>query len=454
MFAFIGLTAFWPFLTVYMFVHEWVPADVLPGIAHTFAMDYSLVLTIIFLVIFFLRNKLSKILSNNIALGIIGLLGAVGTAMVSGSQSNHTAAGAVVAILGMLLMACFVAGYVVAWGIRLQRLGSPTRVLLIGLFSSVACRILACIYWCLGFDQSILFIVRPVIAALAFILMAPRDTKEASPAGQDAACLLKRLPWAAIVPTVLLLFLVSVLAQLLNGFDVGSMVWLEHIANAGVITLSTCLIALFVARGKEGGGFTLLSSAIFSACALALVAVFFLPGLVADVTFVERALLVVWLWALFAEATMRAHLNPLLTYPLFGILGVSLMGIRFFDHAAIIELVLQSGFFAQILAVLACAVSIAVVVIVSLSSVRRSADSKADSQDHVRGFCERACAGAGLSERELEIVTLTYRGKSARVIGDELSISEYTVKNHLARAYRKMGIHSKQELISYIDGMR
>jgi DNA-binding CsgD family transcriptional regulator len=59
----------------------------------------------------------------------------------------------------------------------------------------------------------------------------------------------------------------------------------------------------------------------------------------------------------------------------------------------------------------------------------------------------RYAAGAdALSRREREIVALTVAGETAPGIAKALFISERTVESHLARAYVKLGVHSKLEL--------
>ena len=59
----------------------------------------------------------------------------------------------------------------------------------------------------------------------------------------------------------------------------------------------------------------------------------------------------------------------------------------------------------------------------------------------------RYTAGAGaLSRREREIVALTVAGETAPAIAAALFLSERTVESHLARAYVKLGVHSKLEL--------
>ena len=51
-----------------------------------------------------------------------------------------------------------------------------------------------------------------------------------------------------------------------------------------------------------------------------------------------------------------------------------------------------------------------------------------------------------LSRREREVVALTVAGESAPAIAAALFLSERTVESHLARAYAKLGVHSKPEL--------
>jgi pimeloyl-ACP methyl ester carboxylesterase/DNA-binding CsgD family transcriptional regulator len=64
-----------------------------------------------------------------------------------------------------------------------------------------------------------------------------------------------------------------------------------------------------------------------------------------------------------------------------------------------------------------------------------------------RPRARRYAAGAeALTRREREIVALTLAGQSAPAIATALFLSERTVESHLARAYVKLGVHSKLEL--------
>ena len=43
------------------------------------------------------------------------------------------------------------------------------------------------------------------------------------------------------------------------------------------------------------------------------------------------------------------------------------------------------------------------------------------------------------------------RGKNRQTVSEELCISKETAKSHMQSIYRKVGVHSQQELISYLE---
>ena len=55
-----------------------------------------------------------------------------------------------------------------------------------------------------------------------------------------------------------------------------------------------------------------------------------------------------------------------------------------------------------------------------------------------------------LSEREVEVMRLLCRGRTKRYIAETLYLSEDTVRWHAKQLYRKLDVHSKQELIDLV----
>ncbi len=55
-----------------------------------------------------------------------------------------------------------------------------------------------------------------------------------------------------------------------------------------------------------------------------------------------------------------------------------------------------------------------------------------------------------LTDRELQVVKYAATGKTNKVIASELHLSEHTVKNYLFRAFEKLGVSSRVELLFYL----
>ncbi len=57
----------------------------------------------------------------------------------------------------------------------------------------------------------------------------------------------------------------------------------------------------------------------------------------------------------------------------------------------------------------------------------------------------------GLTERETEVLSLLSRGRSSSFIAEQLTISPHTAKTYTKRIYEKIGVHSKEELLTFVD---
>ena len=68
--------------------------------------------------------------------------------------------------------------------------------------------------------------------------------------------------------------------------------------------------------------------------------------------------------------------------------------------------------------------------------------------------CAAVAAAYGLSAREAQVMEYVGQGLSAKVIADRLYLSVSTVQTHTKNIYRKVGVHTKQELIALIGEQR
>lgn len=91
---------------------------------------------------------------------------------------------------------------------------------------------------------------------------------------------------------------------------------------------------------------------------------------------------------------------------------------------------------------------------ISEEKEKQAAESQEDGQDLnleprsyevVYADFLKATQDCGLSERELEVAWLLYRGYTNRQIGEELYIAETTVKKHVSHIYQKMEVYSRKD---------
>lgn len=72
------------------------------------------------------------------------------------------------------------------------------------------------------------------------------------------------------------------------------------------------------------------------------------------------------------------------------------------------------------------------------------------SEDVLVMACQKLAQGKGLSARETEVFVLFSQGRSTPYIRDVLHISKNTVDSHAKNIYRKLEVHSRQELINLV----
>lgn len=76
---------------------------------------------------------------------------------------------------------------------------------------------------------------------------------------------------------------------------------------------------------------------------------------------------------------------------------------------------------------------------------------EADSSSDFEKTCTRIARQFRLSPREIEVFFLLAKGRNRAHIREELVIADETVKSHIKNIYRKIDVHSQQELIDMIE---
>jgi DNA-binding NarL/FixJ family response regulator len=86
----------------------------------------------------------------------------------------------------------------------------------------------------------------------------------------------------------------------------------------------------------------------------------------------------------------------------------------------------------------------------ALAALQEMTEHTAAEPNPLRAPGPSSSAAALLSRREQEIVRLLAAHYRPRAVGQALDISYYTVKNHLKRIFRKLGVSSQAELLAVL----
>lgn len=95
--------------------------------------------------------------------------------------------------------------------------------------------------------------------------------------------------------------------------------------------------------------------------------------------------------------------------------------------------------------------------------IARAVVTQATRQSRLDEARAEACGETGLTARELEVLEMVARGLPNRTVAEQLFLSDQTVKRHLRKVYRKLGVANRTEaaltayrlgLHAVTDGMR
>lgn len=90
----------------------------------------------------------------------------------------------------------------------------------------------------------------------------------------------------------------------------------------------------------------------------------------------------------------------------------------------------------------------------STSHPSASGDQQAPAKHWFRDACEELADRYLLSRRESEVMFLLAKGHNASFIQDKLCISRSTAKTHINHIYKKLDIHTQQELLTMVDDLK
>lgn len=424
---------------------------------------YHVVYTIAFiavaLLILLLRRRVQAAFDHSRALPLgCAVLGAAGSLLLAASPAFGSANVAAVGA-GIALVAFSYVPLLIAWGSRATQLEPRTAALVV-----IASYVLFSALWlmcsALGIGDNALLVAAPLVSG-ACLAAFPR-LKQRSWAFELSA--LKPLPYEFVAPCIIFVYFgvvcVKALTVMQIGIRMGALTSFHLVVTAAVgLVISIILLAIFWRKGYSSRSLVVAFALLVLCYMASLLAV--MLGLDSDYQsfYGKRALvgtehvIELLLFMVLACAARQHRISPALSFGLYAIVVVAA------PQFIASDLMYQTGMLDALthLNLIVPLVAVASFVIAAVAIgllVRMSAHSEATKhvpENWQEELCRSALADLDLSPREFDVAVLAYRGYSAKAIASTLYVSESTVKTHTSHIYRKAGIHTKQELIAYVD---
>lgn len=74
-----------------------------------------------------------------------------------------------------------------------------------------------------------------------------------------------------------------------------------------------------------------------------------------------------------------------------------------------------------------------------------------DASDSMQAACGSISKSLGLTHRETEILRLLAHGRDVPFVSESLHLSPHTVRGYVKTLYQRIGVHSRQELIDFVE---
>lgn len=426
---------------------------------------YHIVYTAVFMlaaaVLLLVRRRVQNVLDRSRTPAFVcAAAGLVGNGLLAASPLFADGSTIVVGV-GIVLAALSYVALLVAWGSRIASFDPQEAALcIVGSYLAFSALWLACTL--ANIEMTMVLVASPLIAGACLGLLA----RPAPCAWLYEPRELRGLPFVFVAPCIIFVYFgvvcVKALTAMQIGISVGALSNL-HLAVTAAVSLVICSAVLAAFRLKGYAQSTLV-------LVFALLVLCYMASLLAVVlgldsgyqSFLGKRALVgsehvieVLLFVMLACTAHEKRFSPVLAFGLYAMLVVAVPQFIASDimyQTGLLNVLSHLDLVVPLVAVasfIVAAVAIGLLVRFSTRAAQAPAAPTANWQEEL---CRTALGNLNLSPREFDVAVLTYRGYSAKKIADTLYVSESTVKTHTSHVYRKLDIHSKQELIAFIDG--
>lgn len=466
-----GLAMLWPSLHAspyfpFSLISGFVDMDL--GAISAQHVLYSVLLTLVLIAIAAAGNRTIRTLAHNRVLTFgVGAAGAVGCILLMATPTTSAPSDLVHGIAATLV-ACYVGLFLTMWLATVCTKGHKRVAVIIALsyclFSGVWTVVVllgnlavsvACLLCCVGSTVCLASCRPSVVEADAF-------------ADRPSASHAKALPWAVIALCAVFIYFGVIGVRSFTTMTSGELVAGRLPALPQAVTFLTSLaiaagMAIICRRRGLTNSTTVSMLALITLVYMGALLMVMLGSPDGAGLYGKRILVgaehsfEILLFTVLAQALARRHGSVAFVSGTFGIF------VCVVPQFIALDVLYRSGLMSAMsslslvmpIAAIAAFVIAALVIGLMVSYTARTATHASTVGDAWQtDLCRMATAGSDITPAEFDVVLYTYRGYSAKKTAETLLVSESTVKTHLTHIYRKLGIHTKQELIDLVDSYR
>ena len=356
-------------------------------------------------------------------------------------------------VLGLALAGVFVGCFLCLWGARLTALPLESVPIAIGL--SYAFSELVRFTLSLAGGEAVRLIFP--MASLVLLLICPVKERVSNATERSS---LASVSGGIVATSIVLIVLWSLVLGMLPQGSEGTLTAVDLTWSYG---FSCCVIALMVAffwRGARTGRF---SSRRFlhPFAAIVVLYLFMITGMLAlhsqEFVLFKRFFIAiaqcleVLAFVVVAYRVSERRLSCAVAFGVFATLWNTGLWMVVSDAIQASGLLAGSALGEWAAFALSFATAVILIVFLLRTAVSSSGEHAPAGSESLRARCESVARACGLSGKEQEVALLLYRGFSAKRIAEELYISENMVRSHTSSIYKKLDVHSKQDLMKLID---
>ena len=457
--ACVGMAALWLCLQASGFY----PLSMLPAIesysAQTVAgyhLLYTGALVIFTTVAMIVRKAAQRLLDDKTFALSLGASGIVGHFLLTVVSPTPTFS--LTIAFGTIAVAFFILFSVLFWARRLAGNDTP-RMLSCIAFSYLIAQFVSVLWFALDFSQNALLIISAAISGCCSAAMGPANLEEEGPGTKHSIC---QLPWSMLAPTLFTIYFCEVFIRLRIG-DFGgdapvSRKIITSVIAGGAFTI--VLTAMLATRERDAERILILTFAMLViAYLVALLAMLIFDSETKSST--NRLLIAcshcmeVFLWMVTLRAVNEKGISPVAAFGLLIIVAIAIPWALSFDAYYLLgfdSIVSDMDILLPGVALALLVTTASTIVFLIRYAFKETLHTAAlPEPEGYRALVYSTLEKFNLTNREFEVAEYLYRGYSAKKIANILFLSEASIRAHTMHIYRKMDIHSKQELISYID---